>query len=205
MKRLLLLMFTLVLLGAGATMFARALGSARPLDPDSFAAMLTRDSQLINETWCWRKICPQHMGASQLWQIMDQQPILDIQEQSSTLRSGAAAYQAMLEDGWRLYFNISDNNLVRLLDISDNSKRRSLSAGELIAVYGTPLWMLTSQQSTHYVTYLCFRGWVCGITISQQQPILRAWSLIQSVTFSPTMATIGLESGWRWRGFRTYP
>lgn len=183
----------------------RGIGLAQLPDPDSFAAMLMSDSRLIDETWCWRDICPQHMGASQLWQIIDQQPILDIQEQSSTLRSGAAAYQAMLENGWRLYFNISDNNLVRLLDISDSSKRRSLSAGELIAVYGTPLWMLTSQQSTHYVTYLCFRGWVCGITISQQQPILRAWSLIQSVTFSPTMATIGLESGWRWRGFRTYP
>ncbi|MBX3063205.1 MAG: hypothetical protein KF726_09540 [Anaerolineae bacterium] len=48
------LLFLSIMLSAVA---ARALGSRRPVDPASFDAMLARDMQLGEESWCWQTIC----------------------------------------------------------------------------------------------------------------------------------------------------
>jgi hypothetical protein len=185
-------------------MSVRVIGASQSYPPYSFAAMLAQDAQLINEVWCWQTICPTRTSGDRMWRIIDEQPLTDLREKSATLRSGASAWQATLAGSWRLHFYISDNNLVRRLDLTggDEFTLRGVMLGDLVGVFGFPVWVRAEQQGAHYINTICFGSTVCAVTISRSQTHLRVWSPIQSVSFAPADDTF---SQWdRWRGFRRY-
>jgi hypothetical protein len=206
MKRLSMLMVLLCVLASLAIAATRILGATIPANPDSFAAMLHRDLQLIDGVWCWRGLCPGVTTADQV---------------TARLTAGIAdkygrdpaptRWRPYRDSLWVVWLSYASDKVLLSIGITTYEPGvlflPQLTTAEMIAAYGAPARVGVASAISSII-YPCYHAGLCIRTVMGGAPLLRLYSPIDTVSLTPprlfTERFAAFPQRHAWRGFTGY-